>query len=74
MKKFFDELRTNLDVESVAAEAAAAVAEQDSTATRLSDDDFSQIAGENLRHFSTFLFWKFKVQRRERTVYSFSQS
>ncbi|XP_057366467.1 uncharacterized protein LOC130687337 isoform X1 [Daphnia carinata] len=46
MKKFFDELRSNLDVETVAEEAAAAVSEQqDSTAPRLSDDDLSQIAG-----------------------------
>lgn len=49
MKKFFDELRSNLDVETVAEQAAAAVSEQqDSTAPRLSDDDLSQIAGENL--------------------------
>ncbi|KAI9557511.1 hypothetical protein GHT06_017339 [Daphnia sinensis] len=46
MKKFFDELRSNLDVETVAEEAASAVSEQqDSTAPRLSDDDLSQIAG-----------------------------
>lgn len=46
MKKFFDELRSNLDVETVAEQAAAAVSEQqDSTAPRLSDDDLSQIAG-----------------------------
>ncbi|XP_046645913.1 uncharacterized protein LOC124336226 isoform X2 [Daphnia pulicaria] len=38
MRKFFDELRTNLDVETVAAE-------QDSTAPKVSDDDLSQIAG-----------------------------
>ena len=47
MRKFFDELKSNLDVETVAAEAAAAIAEQDSTATKLSDDDLSQIAGED---------------------------
>nr|CAH0104985.1 unnamed protein product [Daphnia galeata] len=45
MRKFFDELKSNLDVETVAAEAAAAIAEQDSTAPKLSDDDLSQIAG-----------------------------
>lgn len=39
MRKFFDELRTNLDVETVAAE-------KDSTAPKVSDDDLSQIAGE----------------------------
>lgn len=39
MRKFFDELRTNLDVETVATE-------QDSTAPKVSDDDLSQIAGE----------------------------
>jgi hypothetical protein len=47
MRKFFDELKSNLDVETVAAEAAAAIAEQDSTAPKLSDDDLSQIAGED---------------------------
>lgn len=51
MRKFFDELRTNLDVETVAAEAAAAVAEQDPTAPKVSGDDLSQIAGEGSMSF-----------------------
>jgi hypothetical protein len=46
MRKFFDELRTNLDVETVATAEAAAAAERDSTAPKVSDDDLSQIAGE----------------------------
>ncbi|EFX89570.1 hypothetical protein DAPPUDRAFT_233366 [Daphnia pulex] len=46
MRKFFDELRTNLDVETVAAEAAAAAAAAaDGPAPKVSDDDLSQIAG-----------------------------
>ena len=48
MRKFFDELTSNLDVEAVASEAAAAVAEQDPAAPQLSQDDLSQIAGEDL--------------------------
>lgn len=43
MRKFFDELRSNLDVEAVAAEAAAAAAERGVT-----KDDSLQGTGKSI--------------------------
>lgn len=47
MRKFFDELRSNLDVDTVAAEAEAALAER-GLAVPKQQDNPSQIAGGSI--------------------------